>query len=327
MRSRSLVYSIAISAVALAMTSAPVWATFPGTDGRIAFSTNDKGVVDIYTMNPDGSGIVNVTNAPGAPEFDLEPAWSPDGTKIAFRSGAREGAEIYTMNADGTGFTRLTLDSFRDRFPAWSPDGSHIAFESNRSDLNFATCIPTSSCDSELFVMPAAGGSPVQLTFGGGEVGRPRFSPDGMFIAYASDSSGVNAVYKVEVATLAVTKLTNDSLQAAQPDWSPDGTKIAFVNNNDCSPEGASNQFEGKDCKSDIFVMNADGTGVIQLTHKFGNNQRPIWSPQGDRIVFVHGNNMQFNREQIYVMNADGTGITRMTHTNDDSFVPDWGTK
>lgn len=323
MRSRRL--ALSIIAVGLAIISAPVWATFPGTNGRIAFSSNNRGVVDIYTMNPDGSGIVNVTNAAGFPEFDLEAAWSPDGTKIAFRSGARAAAEIYTMNTDGTAFTRLTFDSFRDRFPAWSPDGSHIAFESNRSDPNFATCIPTASCKSEIFVMPATGGSPVQLTFEGGHAAGPRFSPDGRFIAYATDSSGTFAVYKVDVDTLAVIKLTTGSLQMDQPDWSPDGTKITFVGFRLCSTEGASNQIQGKDCKGDIFVMNADGTGITQLTHNFGNNLNPRWSPQGDRIVFQHGNNQEFNREQIYVMNPDGTGITRITHTNDESFAPDWG--
>jgi len=81
-----------------------------------------------------------------------------------------------------------------------------------------------------------------------------------------------------------------------------------------------------KDCNSDIFVMNADGGGVTQLTRRFGDNfPHPTWSPEGDKIVFPHAKLHGGKPAQIYTMNPDGTGITRVTHTNDLSFVPDWG--
>jgi Tol biopolymer transport system component len=91
------------------------------------------------------------------------------------------------------------------------------------------------------------------------------------------------------------------------PDWSPDGSKIVF--------QGVVNA--GGNSVSQLFVINADGTGLTQLT-TFGTANdgpyAPKWSPEGSQIVFHTENG-----EQIYVMNADGSGITQLTHANSDT--------
>jgi len=319
MRARCLVLSVAISIVGLASMASISSATFSGTNGRVAFASDAARDRDIWTINPDGSGAANVTDAVGAPGWDREPDYSPNGTKIAFRSGQTDAAEIYTMNADGTGgLTQLTSNAFKDWAPAWSPDGSKIAFGSNRNDPNFATCVGLfQGCNDDIFVIPATGGAPVQVTFDSGQDEFPQFSPDGTHIAYSTDLGGASAIYTVALATLTTTKLTTDSLRAGEPDYSPDGTKIAFENNFYACKTNNS------DCKSDVFVMNADGGGVTRLTRKFGTNYSPNWSPEGDKLVFTHAN--LGGREQIYEMNPDGTGITRITHTSGASSDPDWG--
>ena len=88
-------------------------------------------------MNADGTGQTNVTNNPA---HDVNPAWSPDGTKIAFDSFRDDpSSDIYAMSADGSGVTRLTNNAVYDAEPAWSPDGTKIAFESLRDEPSIET--------------------------------------------------------------------------------------------------------------------------------------------------------------------------------------------
>jgi TolB protein len=83
--------------------AAPAGAAFPGTNGRIAFATDLHGDLEIYTMNPDGTGQVRLTNHPAT---DRAPAWHPSAPKIAFSTDRDGDVEIYVMNADGSGQTR-----------------------------------------------------------------------------------------------------------------------------------------------------------------------------------------------------------------------------
>jgi WD40 repeat protein len=105
---------------------------------KIAFSSfRGGGESEIYTMNADGTNIVNLTNSTTA--SDTWPSWSPDGTKIAFGSFRDGEQDIYVMNADGTGVTNLTNNAIDiDGIPEWSPDGTKIVFESYRdTDQDF----------------------------------------------------------------------------------------------------------------------------------------------------------------------------------------------
>src|SRR2546422_3055032 len=92
---------------------------------KILFETNRDGNWEVYVMNADGSGPLNLSNNPASEDPDwTAPAWSPDGSKIAFRSDRDGNLEIYVMNADGSGVTRLTSAPGADWNPAWSPEPS-----------------------------------------------------------------------------------------------------------------------------------------------------------------------------------------------------------
>ena len=126
---------VAAFAVLLPVMTVPASATVSGENGRIVYVSSADGDNDIYAVNADGTGIVQLTNAPdhdGSPVRDEKPTWSPDGQSIAFTRtiSVLEGSEIidqrtiWTMAADGSQQQMVTLGDD----PAWSPDGRSIAF-------------------------------------------------------------------------------------------------------------------------------------------------------------------------------------------------------
>jgi Tol biopolymer transport system component len=282
-------------------------ATFPGENGKIAFAGNQTGDYEIYSINPDGTGLTRLTDFPGF--NDVWPAWSPDGKRIAFSTRRPpESREIYVMNADGSGLTRLTNNTAIDSVPSWSPDGEKILFISDRDDPNF-----------EIYVMDADGSDQTRLTNDPGAHFIARFHPDGDKIVFerAEDdgTEGPYAVYTMRPDGTRIRKLTEDSMQAGAPDWSPDG-EVVFVDSFCTNCPG-----------SDVFVMNAAGRNIRQRTDNFGNNLWPHFSPNGRKITFTHedGPPFDFTDEEIYTMNADGTGRVNLTNTPDaNEFGSDW---
>ncbi len=93
---------------------------FPSPEGKkIVFEIMIEGVYQLFVMNPDGSGQVQITH--GAANHDT-PAWSPDGRKIAYVSDRSRHSVIYTINPDGTGEERVTDDKHEYIHPSWYVD-------------------------------------------------------------------------------------------------------------------------------------------------------------------------------------------------------------
>ncbi len=239
----------------LAVDFDPAWSP-DGT--KIAFTRGTGFEAEVYVVNSDGSGVVNVTNRAG---YDAMPAWSPDGTKIAFTS-IRDGyQEIDVMNADGSAVARLTYASEMTTAPAWSPDGTRIAFSAYSYGDGFL----------HMYVMNADGSGVTELAGGGDS---PRWSPDGTKIAFEAlvcnnwffcDYYVSSDIYLMNADGSALTRLTDTAAWDSRPAWSPDGTEIAFSSDRD-------GNFE-------IYLMNADGSGVKRLTDNPARDLAPAWSP------------------------------------------------
>ena len=239
-----------VAASLMAISDDSAEASFPGTNGLIAFERHLIGQInaEIYVMNPDGGEPVNITNNAAT---DYAPAWSPDGSRIAFARNR----DIFIMNADGSHAFPLTNDSAMDFAPAWSPDGSKIAFGSlHRQD-------DTGSHDG-IYVMNCDGGS-VRLLVEKSLFGfdGPDWSPDGARIAFGSDEL---FVMNADGGNLA--QLTHDgSTTDLAPSWSPDGSKIAFLGH-------------GNNSYFDVYITNPDGRSRANVTNHSAGEDGVAWS-------------------------------------------------
>ena len=142
---------------------------------RIVFATVRFDNYEIYVMDADGGNQENLTNHP---VDDMDPDWSPDGTKIAFVSNRNDGVyQVYVMDADGTNQIRLTYGPRRKSHPDWSPDGQKIAFTVYPDHIEDEERVP------HIAVMDSNGNNRKRHE---DQASEPSWSPDGHQIAFVS---------------------------------------------------------------------------------------------------------------------------------------------
>jgi len=154
-------------------------------DGKkIAFESARGGNLEIWTCNSAGEECMQLTSI-GA-EYTGLPTWSPDGKELAFYSRVHDRSHIFVVGADGTGLRQVTSDDANHFFPGWSKDGRWIYFSSN------------SGGSTQLWKTPREGGTPVQLTRGGGFASRE--SADGKWLYYTKTEAPDTSLWKLPLA-------------------------------------------------------------------------------------------------------------------------------
>ena len=273
---------------------------------------NDSFETSLHIMNADGTRQRFLLDG-GSPE------WSPDGTRIAFtRQGEPRGSQIFVrwMDAEGAS-TQITRVEETPEDLAWSPDGQWIAFRmlvpannNWRIESQLGQFKPKGAKWTEaprvveklnyrrdrvgflgdgvqhIFVVPADGGTPRQVTTGDFDAGAPNWTPDGRTIVYASaprvpDSEyqwRESDVYAVDVATGNVRQLTNRSGPDGNPQVSPDGRHVAYT---------GYDMTDDTWVESKLYVMNSDGSGHRLLTGDLDRSaQNLTWAADNSGVYF-----------------------------------------
>jgi len=265
------------------------------------------------------SAVTNLTQITTEKGPDTYPSISPDGEKLAFQRRRGDDYDIWLVNAKtGRGFTRVTNHPLDDRNPAWFPDGQTLVFDSPRVD--------TTSLWRKR--MTGSGGI-TQLTKGGTLDFDANVSLDGRRIVFTSQMQEI--VYRAwkegqewklfisHMPHIWMVDTTGSNLtqfgRGIGPVWSPDGTKVVFASN-------VSGNF-------DIWVMDADGGNVTQLTTHKENDVEPCWSPDGTKIAFAskRAGAKEKPNYNIWVMSADGGNLTQLTIDKPIDGAPSWSRK
>jgi Tol biopolymer transport system component len=280
---------------------------FARVGGWIAFRSGSE-IVAVDPANPKDTLVLG-------PSLGDDPiAWSSDGTKLLLRSRLEESGVpwpgLFVLSRDGSRTTLLpeAVEPTRPP-PTWgsfSPDGTEVAYASDGSSRG-------------PYIIDADGGKPRPLgdrckrtKVGGKRVelcGEPlseaaAWSPDGSRIAWV-DFVEDSAKYGHHAGVLSFVNPDGTDLReevaplpgegAPSLVWSPDGSRLAFWG------------------PSQIFVINADGSGLQQITDE-GVNRWPTWSPDGSRIAFVHDGT-------LYTMAPDGTDMQRVKGVMPDGAI------
>jgi TolB protein len=212
--------------------------------------------------------------------------------------------KISFVNPDGTDRTQIPPgpEDAHDTDAAWSADGKHLAFASSRESTSLHT---------EIFTANADGSCPTRLTNRPASSAEPDWSPDGRYIAFQRACK----IFKMNADGTSEIKLTSGTCttlegQSFVPRWSPDGSKILFTS-----------YMAGN---AELFTMNPDGTGVVNLTNHGAYDASGDWSPDGTRILFWSDRDTGFM--DVYVMEIESGQVTRLTDssTGTEHKVPVW---
>jgi Tol biopolymer transport system component len=318
--SKRLAFAVtALASAALALSVTLSGATFPGTNGSLAYDAKIGKRYQLFTSKADGTAPRQLTHFTDSDA--VWAAWSPNGKKIAFERDVYTGvfvnhAAIYTMNADGSGLRSLTPKGLNGA-PSWSPNGKLIAFSTLqfRKEATVSVIAANGGRVRKLLTTPLPCKRCYDIV-----LGSATFSPDGKRIAFVWHKK------PFPLAAIFTMNATGGGLKQVTPwqkggltdkiDWSPDGSRIAYSSPGIGDRPGVS---------SNVFTVRPDGTGLAMLTHSRGgkiNNGLDSWSPDGKKIAFVSNRTGTY---EIYVMNANGSGVTQVTH-GPESHRASWGT-
>ncbi|BAH37297.1 MAG TPA: S9 family peptidase [Gemmatimonas aurantiaca] len=265
-------------------------------------SLRDKRLRTLWTVNADGSAHRQLL--PGSNE--TAPRWSPDGTQLVFRSDREGGAQLWTMQVASGALKRLTSVARGPLGAAWSPDGKQIAFTSLVPEPALSIAQQIAPPAGATWAPPARAFDKLIYRFdGAGELER-----------------GWSQLFVVDVASGTTRQLTKGAYHvgggngrgSGVPSWSPDGKTILISANR--RPD-----YEIESTDTEVMAVDVVSGDVRALTTRFGPDNRPMMSPDGQWIAFTgyDDRRLGYQNHELYVMRADGSARRSLTASYDRS--------
>jgi TolB protein len=264
---------------------------------------------------------------------------------LVYQRGEGKKSEIWVMDLATYRSKRLTENNVLDEYPRWSPDGRRIAFYSERDGTR------------QIYVMDSNGKNVRRVTGRYPVNEDPGWSPDGKRLCFwAKDGKGApEDIFIIKGDGTGMINVTHSKKGTRRvPEWSPDGTTIAFTSDRYLSHQVYTIDTAGKNEKRltsnprgacrprwspdgrriaysdggyslrknvDIWEMDPDGGNKKQLTEDRARDYDPTYAPDGKKIIFASN---RTGRYELYVMDRDGANETRLTRHNDYARYPDW---
>ena len=263
------------------------------SDGKLlAYSDrpSHKEAASIFLLSLDSQRVRRLTSPPHS-KSDFNPEFSPDSQTLAFARVSQGFQSIYAIPVSGGEEKRITPDTTGQRGHAWTRDGREIVF----ADLNW------------LWKISIRGGEPERLQFS-----QDGFQPSirGTRLVYLKDKLNFN-IWKRNLKSLVSAglpdKLISSTRLESGPQFSPDGSKIAFESTRSGTYE--------------VWMCQRDGSGLMQLTHLNSVTGTPRWSPDGQQIAF---DSLAAGNSDIYVTESQGGPLRKFTNELSSDAVPSW---
>jgi TolB protein len=262
--------------------TSPMW-SFDGK--KIAFIQDEI----LFVMNADGTGVKRLTS-----EFESEtPRWCPSGAELAYIDKRNFRSSIYKINADDTKVTQITGTDVNAYSFSWSPDGQKIVYEESSIGLKRDLCVINKD---------GTGNTRLNITV---DAFRPGFTPKGGRIMFYSGYDSDKDIYLMGTDGSNLQRLKIDDLWEEDAQMNNDETKIYFLG----SPTW------------DIYVVDAEGANLVNLSKGAGVNHYMRLSPDGKYISF---SSYRDENDGFYLMRTDGSGVARVTKGSYMSQTGSW---
>jgi Tol biopolymer transport system component len=311
MKRFALTITVPTALCTLLLIAAPADATFPGTNGRIAFALDRGNGGEIYTMRPDGTDVRRLTHlGPNAER----PQWSPDGTRIVFQMDRPDTdcGFIELMNRGGSNLVDITPARYLSHGcvwgPSFTPNGNRVVFAAQRC----GRCV-------QGLRSVRLDGTGFRRIIDARRLFKyaPKVSPDGRTVAFVGSREDTNALFTVRMNGTHLHRVVPFSVDVGGFSWAPNGRRIVFSDHAN-TPTKPGN----------LDTVRPDGTGFRQLTHFEGVDLRAgcscSFSPDGRWIVYRRFNEST-GRYGVWKMHPDGTHQVRILGTKHPATGNDWG--